>query len=123
MGKKTNRILCTTFSVLALAGVGATVVQANSTTCGNIAEWITNSGNNRSGFCNVNNNRGSARIEFSHQQFNLSTGASRIEGTAHIVVNNGVTGNNASTATTGNSTTVTRGRVALVRPRSAGAPI
>lgn len=131
MKKKCQRIFIAILSVFAMTGIFVVAVQAGNndviqtSTCG----WNTASGNNRFGSCSVQHGANTPRrgtISFSHQQFNLSTSGSNITRGSHasaslaISVNNGVTAPNGTTVRAGNSGSVSRGRVVLVRPISIG---
>jgi len=113
--------MITTFTVVAQARN-----QDNNLTSG-CQRW-TASGTNRSGTCNVTHGNGNnprrGRSSWSHQQFNLSTTATSVtrgsfnSANMLIVANNGVTGNNQMIVRHGNTGSVSRTRVAFVRPYS-----
>jgi len=127
--KKMYRVFIAMFLMFVLVGIFATVASArnedsiSTSGCG----WITASGTNRSNSCN-NLELGSRRgnVSFSHQQFNLSTRGFNVRLGGHssgglaISVCNGVTSRNSAAVRAGSDITVTRGRVALVRPFSIG---
>jgi len=132
MLKSIKNVFIVMLATFVMTTVFIGVVQAGGTidvTSAASCQRTTASGDNRSGMCNglrhgggTDPRRGNA--SWSHQQFNLSTSATSVERRGHatasmlITVDNGVTSVNAMTVRHGNTGTVTRGRVMLVRPMS-----
>ena len=99
-------------SVIALAG-------NNDYTSARVCSRVTAPGNNRSGVCSLRDGNQLGTMDFSHQQFSLSTTGRNVSGTTMLIsVTNVLTSANTSIVTAGQTTTVTRTRVVGHGPRS-----